>query len=106
MHRRRVMGESIRYVGLDVHKERTVAAFVQGDGAVVECGSVETSEAGIAALARKLARGGWTLRFCYEAGPCGYGVHRWLSALGYHCSVVAPSLIPRQRGDRIKTDRR
>ncbi len=46
------------------------------------------------------------LGFCYEAGPCGYGVHRQLVQAGHLCSVVAPSLIPRRAGDRVKTDRR
>ena len=46
------------------------------------------------------------LRFCYEAGPCGYVIQRLLAAAGHDCVVVAPSLIPRKPGDRIKTDRR
>ena len=46
------------------------------------------------------------LSFCYEAGPCGYGVNRRLSRLGQECSVVAPSLIPSRPGDRVKTNRR
>ena len=46
------------------------------------------------------------LRFCYEAGPCGYGIHRHLTAHGHDCIVVAPSLIPKRPGDRVKTDRR
>ena len=46
------------------------------------------------------------LSFCYEAGPCGYGLHRLLSGLGHDCVVVAPSLIPSKPGDRVKTDRR
>jgi transposase len=57
-------------------------------------------------LAGKLAKSGTALHFCYEAGPCGYGIQRQLSAAGYDCVVVAPSLIPRKPGDRIKTDRR
>jgi len=44
--------------------------------------------------------------FVYEAGPCGYGIHRQLTAKGYHCMVCAPSLIPRKPGERVKTDRR
>ena len=44
--------------------------------------------------------------FCYEAGPCGYVIQRQLAAAGHDCVVVAPSLIPRKPGDRIKTDRR
>jgi transposase len=46
------------------------------------------------------------LRFCYEVGPCGYGIQRQLSANGYESVVVAPSLIPKRAGDRVKTDRR
>jgi transposase len=47
-----------------------------------------------------------SLRFCYEAGPCGYGIQRQIAASGHECVVVAPSLIPRRAGDRVKTDRR
>ncbi len=57
-------------------------------------------------LAEKLSGQGRRLRFCYEAGPCGYGVYRTLTGLGHDCAVVAPSLIPRRPGDRVKTDRR
>ncbi len=57
-------------------------------------------------LVSKLGHEGVELRFCYEAGPCGYGIHRQLSAAGHDCVVVAPSLIPKRAGDRIKTDRR
>src|SRR6266446_3020392 len=45
---------------------------------------------------------GMTLRFCYEAGPCGYGIQRRLSVRGHECVVVAPSLIPKRAGDRVK----
>ena len=45
-------------------------------------------------------------RWRYEAGPCGYGAHRQLTKLGHRCDVVAPSLIPKKPGDRVKTDRR
>src|SRR3954463_3708506 len=51
-------------------------------------------------------RRGGMLRFCYEAGPCGYGIQRQLTTAGHECIVVAPSLIPRKPGERIKTDRR
>ena len=46
------------------------------------------------------------LHVCYEAGPCGYGVQRQLTRLGHRCDVVAPALIPRKVGDKVKTDRR
>lgn len=56
-------------------------------------------------MATRLARGGRQLSFCYEAGPCGYGLHRLLTGSGHACVVVAPSLIPLKAGDRVKTDR-
>jgi transposase len=46
------------------------------------------------------------LGICYEAGPCGYGLHRQVTALGHDCTVVAPSLVPRRPGDHVKTNRR
>lgn len=55
---------------------------------------------------RQLRKSDARLSFCYEAGPCGYGLHRQLTDLGWDCQVVAPSLIPRKAGDRVKTDRR
>jgi transposase len=56
-------------------------------------------------LMRRLRRG-HTLHVCYEAGPCGYGIQRQLTALGLRCDVIAPTLIPVRPGDRVKTDRR
>src|SRR3954468_13806633 len=46
------------------------------------------------------------LHVCYEAGPTGYGLYRQVIKLGHECPVVAPSLIPRKSGDRVKTNRR
>jgi len=46
------------------------------------------------------------LRFVYEAGPCGLGIHRYLTAQGEDCVVGNPSSMPKRSGDRIKTDRR
>ena len=55
---------------------------------------------------RKLTSQGATLFFAYEAGPCGYGLYRYLTKKGFDCQVVAPSLVPKKPGDRVKTDRR
>jgi len=57
-------------------------------------------------LAGRLSPVGNRLSFCYEAGPCGYGLQRLLAGCGHDCIVVAPSLIPTKTGDRVKTDRR
>jgi len=46
------------------------------------------------------------LQFVYEAGPCGYHLYRYLRGQGLKCSVVAPSLVPKKRGNSVKTDRR
>src|SRR3712207_9077345 len=46
------------------------------------------------------------VHFCYEAGPTGYGLHRLITGPGHDCTGVAPSLIPRKPGDRVKTNRR
>ncbi len=102
------MEHSITYVGLDVHKDTiAVAAAELGTrGEVREYGKIANTPVALRTLVAKLTRGGDTLRFCYEAGPCGYGIQRQLTAAGHECVVVAPSLIPRRPGDRIKTDRR
>jgi len=75
-------------------------------GEVREYGRIANTAAALDRLMRKLGDGGVRLRFCYEAGPCGYGIQRHLSTHGHECVVVAPSLIPKRAGDRIKTDRR
>src|SRR6266481_2840206 len=108
MHRRRVMADRITYVGLDVHKESIVVAVAVGDlrGEVREYGRIANTAGALDRLMRKLGGEGVGLRFCYEAGPCGYGIQRHLSAHGHECVVVAPSLIPKRAGDRVKTDRR
>src|SRR6202023_3018109 len=95
MHRRRVMADRITYVGLDVHKESIVVAVAEGGlrGEVREYGRIANTAAALDRLLRKLGGDGMTLRFCYEAGPCGYGIQRRLSAQGHECVVVAPSLI-------------
>ena len=102
------MEELSKYVGLDVHKERTVVAIADGGlrGEVRDYGSIATTRSAIEGLAKKLSGSGRRLSFCYEAGPCGYGIYRWLRELGHECIVVAPSLIPRRPGDRVRTDRR
>ena len=95
-------------VGLDVHKESIAVAYVAHEhGAeVVSLGTIGTRQCAIEKLLRPLQSKGQPLVFVYEAGPCGYWLYRYLMKKGYVCWVVAPSLIPKKPGDRVKTDRR
>src|SRR5256884_7012857 len=107
---RSAMGESSKtlYVGLDVHKDSIAVAYAPEDrGAeVASLGSIGPRQCDVDKLIRKLQSKGATLVFVYEAGPCGYWLYRYLARRGLSCHVVAPSLIPRKPGDRVKTDRR
>ena len=100
------MRKSTRFCAMDIHKDSITVAIAEGGKAPVLYGTIASNGAAVAKLAGKLSGSGASLRFCYEAGPCGYGVYRQLRALGHECAVVAPSLIPRRPGERIKTDRR
>jgi len=93
---------------LDVHKDTIAVALAEAGkrGEVREYGKIANTASALQSLVSKLARGGHRLRFCYEAGPCGYGIQRQLNTAEQECVVVAPSLIPRKPGERIKTDRR
>jgi transposase len=96
------------FIGLDVHKATISVAIAQGErgGEVRHWGTVPHRSDHVRKLVEKLAAGGARLHFCYEAGPCGYALHRQILELGHDCIVVAPSLIPVRAGDRVKTDRR
>lgn len=102
------MKKSIMYVGLDVHKNSIEVAFADGgrQGEVRSYGKIDGNLTALDKVIRKLESKGSELHFAYEAGPCGYEIYRHLSRNGYDCIVVAPSLVPRQSGKRIKTDRR
>jgi transposase len=96
------------YVGLDVHKDSIAVAYAPEERGteVVSLGAIGTRQCDIDKLIRKLQAKGAPLVFVYEAGPCGYWLYRYLTRKGLRCAVVAPSLIPRKPGDRVKTDRR
>jgi transposase len=96
------------FIGMDVHKDTiAVASVAQDHGAeVTYLGSIGTRQGDIDQRIRKMQSKATHLIFVYEAGPCGYWLYRYLTKKGYDCWVVAPSLIPKKAGDRVKTDRR
>ena len=96
------------FIGMDVHKESIAVAYVAQDhGAeVTYLGAIGTRQCDIDQMIRKRQSKAKHLLFVYEAGPCGYWLYRYLTKKGYDCWVVAPSLIPKKPGDRVKTDRR
>ena len=103
------MGEySEAFVGIDVAKGRNAIAIADGErgGEVRYLGEVDASPASMTRIVRRLAEKYDRVQFCYEAGPTGYGLYRLVTALGHDCAVVAPSLIPRRPGERVKTNRR
>ncbi len=101
------MKEFSVYVGLDVHKATiAVAVAAAGRGGPHYRGEIANTPAASKRLMHKLSPDGEVLGVCYEAGPCGYGIHRQITQIGHDCVVVAPGLIPRKVTDRVKTDRR
>jgi transposase len=99
---------STLFIGMDVHKDTIAVAYVaQEHGAeVTALGTIGTRQCDIDHLIRKMQSKAKHLIFVYEAGPCGYWLYRYLRKKDYDCWVVAPSLIPKKAGDRVKTDRR
>src|SRR5690242_18997673 len=108
-HGRRAVDEDRAVcVGLDTHKAKIAVAVAEPgrSGEVRFCGEIANQPEAVRRLIERLAGKHGRLRVCYEAGPCGYGLYRQIVALGHDCAVVAPSLVPRKPGDRVKTNRR
>jgi len=96
------------FVGLDVHKETISVAYAASESSSPPhfVGQIGTRQCDVDKLVRRLQGQSPRLVFAYEAGPCGYVLHRYLTTKGLDCRVVAPSLIPKKPGDRVKNDRR
>lgn len=96
------------FVAFDTSKLRNSVAIAEAgrDGEIRFFGEIENSATATAKLAKKLSAKYRRLTFCYEAGPTGYGLYRQIKSLGHECIVVAPSLIPKRPGDKVKTNRR
>ena len=99
------MREKLRFSGLDVHAETIAVAVAEPDGEVRSLGTIANREDSIRKFIKKLGSPE-QLRACYEAGPTGFVLYWQLTQLGVECAVIAPTLVPKKPGDRVKTDRR
>lgn len=98
------MAESTTIVAFDQHAATTVAAVLLPGQQTPALHALTSDSATILRFVQRL--GAATLRCCYEAGPCGFELQRALTTHAIPCDVIAPALIPRRPGDRVKTDRR
>ena len=100
------MNTATLVVGLDVHKKSIAVAVLRPEeGTRFENWTIANEPPEIKKLVEGLAAKG-SPSFCYEAGPCGYPVHRQITGMGWPCAVIAPGMTPIRPGDRVKTDRR
>jgi transposase len=101
------MENVITYVGIDAHKKDLYVARMSGDQRTPEIWQLANEPQAVRRLVRKLERDApGPVQVMYEAGPCGYALQRQLTTRRVHCDVVAPALIPRKPGERVKTNRR
>ncbi len=102
-----IVNEPITYVGIDAHKRELHVAMLVGPASAPVTWTARNEPRTIDRLRRKLERAApGHIECCYEAGPCGYALQRRLQRARLRCQVIAPALVPRKPGDRIKTDRR
>jgi transposase len=96
------------FVAFDVAKAKHAVAVAEGGrrGEVRFLGEIENTPATLERMIKKLAGRYGRLHVCFEAGPTGYGLYRQIQDLGHDCMVVAPALIPKRSGERVKTNRR
>ena len=91
------------HLGMDTSKNTIVVGILMPGDEVPVIDRIWNEEGSVRHLVSRLGDPA-ALRACYEAGPCGFELHRLLVSMGVACDVVAPSLIPRRAGDRVKTD--
>jgi transposase len=94
-------------VRIDTAKKKHAVAIADAgrDGETRCLGEIDSAQATVARVIKKLASKYEKVRVFYEAGPTGYGLYWQIRALGQEWTVVTPSMIPKKPGDRIKTNR-
>jgi transposase len=97
--------KSTTIIAFDQHAATTVAAVLLPSQRTPALHSLTSDSATVLKFVERVRRQA-PVRCCYEAGPCGFELKRALTARDISCEVIAPALIPRRAGDRIKTDRR
>ena len=101
------MKQVTTYVGIDAHKKDLFVAMLVGTHATPVTWTVPNEPNAVRRLVRKLEREApGAVQACYEAGPCGYALHRQMTTPRVSCQVIAPALVPRKPGERVKTNRR
>jgi transposase len=101
------MQHVITYVGIDAHKKDLFMALLVGDQTTPVTWTTPNEPRTVRRLVNKLEREApGAVRVFYEAGPCGYALQRQMTTARVTCEVVAPALIPRKPGERVKTNRR
>jgi transposase len=93
------------HLGMDTSKNKIAVGILRWGEQVPDVEVISNDEASVRRLIDRFPQRA-QLRICYEAGPTGFGLHRLLSAMGVACEVIAPALVPKRAGDRVKTDRR
>jgi Transposase len=95
------------FVGIDAHKKDLVVAMLIGTQTAPVTWQLANEPQAVRRLVRKLEREApGPVRVFYEAGPCGYALQRRMTTPRVQCDVIAPALIPRKPGERVKTNRR
>jgi len=101
------MKNIITYVAMDTHKKQHKIAYQQPDQMeIIECNVLNTARDLQKMVKKILRQAPGPVHFCYEAGVCGFTLKRRIEEWGGRCLVIAPSLVPRKPGERVKTDRR
>jgi transposase len=96
--------QKIAYVGIDYHlKSLCIAVVIEGQKDFFETIHLKNIDKVIAKYLKQLSQK-FDLRLCYEAGSSGYAFQRKVTSWGYHCDVIAPSLVPKKPGNRRKND--